>query len=141
MNDEAGSGREPLQKDGYDVLEQALDETDPFVVDLRDPASGAERALGKVSGPVLWQSFEGIKANETALRLTVHLRPESDALSRADTEFEEIDCGPAAYLVIYMVIEVMKVFECRNRAPLLRNPLSNQSITINPVKRGNVPWK
>jgi len=45
---------------------------------------------------VLWQSFKRIKADEAALRIAGHLRPETDAISLIDAEFEEIDCGPSA---------------------------------------------
>jgi hypothetical protein len=46
MNDEPGSGREPVQKAGQGVLEPALDEADPFVVDLRDRAPTSNVPLG-----------------------------------------------------------------------------------------------
>src|SRR5713226_6053663 len=141
MNDEAGSGREPVHKAGQGVLKPAPDEADPLVVELRDRAPHVECTLGVVSEPVLRQSFERIKANETALRITVHLRPESDAVSRVDAEFEEIDCGPAAYLDMNIAIEIVQVCEGGYPSTLLRNPASNQGIVIDHVKQANVPRK
>jgi hypothetical protein len=55
-------------------------------------------------------------------------------VSLVDTEFEEIDSGPAAYLVMNIAIEIVQVFEGGYPPTLLRNPASNQGILVNLVK-------
>src|SRR6516165_4439915 len=94
-----------------------------------------------VAAPVLRQSFERIKANETALRITVHLRPKSDAVSRIDAELEEIDGGSAARLVMNITIEVVQVFEGWYPSTLLRNPAPDQGVIIDQIKELAVPGK
>jgi len=92
VNDEAGFGSEPVQKAWQGSLEPVLDEADPFVVDLRHRAAQVKGSLGEFFSEVLWQSFKGIEANETALRIAVHLRPEPDAMSLVDADHLLADC-------------------------------------------------
>ena len=60
--------------------------------------------------------------------------PEPDAVSLVDTEFEEIDCGPTAYLAMNIAKEIVQVIEGGNPASLLRNPASNQGVVVDLVK-------
>jgi hypothetical protein len=55
-------------------------------------------------------------------------------VSLVDTEFEEIDSGPSAYLAMNIAIEIVQVFEGGYPATLLRNPASNQGIVVDFVK-------
>lgn len=141
MNNETGSGLETIQKAWQSVLEPTLDKADPFVLDLRDYAAEIKYTRGPFLADVLWRSLKRIKADETALRIPVHLRPEPHAMSLVDTEFQEIDRSPAAYLAMNIAIEVVQVFEGGYSAPLLRDPPSHQSIAVDPVKQPNVPRK
>ena len=141
VNDEAGSGCEPVQKVWQGGLKPTLDEADPLIVNLWYRTPQIIGTSGIFLAEVLWQALKGIKANETALRIAVHLRPESDAVSPIDAEFEEVDCGPAAYLTVNMTIKIVQVFECGYPSTLLRDPASNQSIAVDYVEQANVPWK
>src|SRR5689334_22201074 len=69
----------------------------------------------------------------------VHLQPESDAVSRADAEFQKVYCCPAAYLVVYMAIEFSKVSECGYPTTLFRNPPSHERVSINPLEQAIAP--